>query len=129
MDAYGTAHRTHSSTAGVADIMELSAAGYLLDKERQYLKGALDSPTRPLAAIVGRAKVSTKVPELESLIEKCDTILLGAAMIFKFYKALEYEIGKSMVEENIVELADKLIKQAEAKGVIFILPSDVVMDD
>jgi len=101
----------------------------ILDKELKYLKGAVDSPTRPLAAIVGGAKVSTKVPVLESLIEKCDTILLGGAMIFTFYKALGYEIGKSMVEEDMVELADKLMKQAEAKGVKFVLPSDVIMAD
>ena len=77
MDAFGTAHRAHSSTAGVADHMKLSAAGYLLDKELKYLKGAVDEPTRPLCAIVGGAKVSTKIPVIESLIEKCDTILIG----------------------------------------------------
>jgi len=129
MDAFGTAHRAHSSTAGVADHMELSAAGYLLDKELKYLKGAVDAPDRPLAAIVGGAKVSTKVPVLESLIEKCDTILLGGAMIFTFYKAMGYEIGKSMIEEDMVELAGKLMKQADAKGVKFVLPSDVIMAD
>lgn len=129
MDAFGTAHRAHSSTAGVADHMELSAAGYLLDKELKYLKGAVDSPNRPLAAIVGGAKVSTKVPVIESLIEKCDTILLGGAMIFTFYKAMGYNIGKSMVEEDMVELADKLMKQAEAKGVKLVLPVDVVLAD
>ena len=129
MDAFGTAHRAHSSTAGVADHMELSAAGYLLDKELKYLKGAVDAPDRPLAAIVGGAKVSTKVPVLESLIEKCDTILLGGAMIFTFYKAMGYEIGKSMVEEDMVELADKLMKKAESKGVKFVLPEDVILAD
>merc|ERR1719353_1442623 len=72
MDAFGTAHRAHSSTAGVTEHMKMSAAGYLLDKELKYLKGAVDSPTRPLCAIVGGAKVSTKIPVIESLIEKCD---------------------------------------------------------
>lgn len=129
MDAFGTAHRAHSSTAGVASHMKLSAAGYLLDKELKYLKGAVDSPTRPLAAIVGGAKVSTKVPVLESLIEKCDTILLGGAMIFTFYKAMGYNIGKSMIEEDMVGLAADLMKKAEAKGVKFVLPSDVVLAD
>lgn len=129
MDAFGTAHRAHSSTAGVASHMKLSAAGYLLDKELKYLKGAVDSPTRPLAAIVGGAKVSTKVPVLESLIEKCDTILLGGAMIFTFYKAMGYNIGKSMIEEDMVGLAADLMKKAEAKGVKFLLPSDVVLAD
>lgn len=129
MDAFGTAHRAHSSTAGVADHMKLSAAGYLLDKELKYLKGAVDAPNRPLAAIVGGAKVSTKIPVIESLIDKCDTILLGGGMIFTFYKALGYETGNSIVEEDMIELADKLMKKAEAQGVKLILPTDVVLAD
>lgn len=129
MDAFGTAHRAHSSTAGVADHMELSAAGYLLDKELKFLKGAVDSPTRPLCAIVGGAKVSTKIPVIESLIEKCDTILLGGGMIFTFYKAMGYDIGASLVEEDIVDLAGDLLKKAEEKGVKLILPSDVILAD
>ena len=129
MDAFGTAHRAHSSTAGVAEHMKLSAAGYLLDKELKYLKGAVDHPTRPLCAIIGGAKVSTKLPVIESLLEKCDVILLGGGMIFTFYKALGYDIGKSMVEEEYVELAGKLMKQAEEKGVKLILPPDVILAD
>jgi len=129
MDAFGTAHRAHSSTAGVADHMELSAAGYLLDKELKYLKGAVDNPNRPLCAIVGGAKVSTKIPVIESLIDKCDTILLGGGMIFTFYKALGYDIGKSLIEEDMVELATKLMAQAEEKGVKLVLPPDVVLAD
>jgi len=129
MDAFGTAHRAHSSTAGVAGHVELSAAGFLLDKELKYLKGAVDEPERPLCAIIGGAKVSTKLPVIESLIEKCDSILLGGGMIFTFYKALGYDIGKSMVEEEYVELAGKLMEQAEAKGVKLILPPDVVLAD
>ncbi|KAL7463561.1 hypothetical protein ACHAXS_003921 [Conticribra weissflogii] len=129
MDAFGTAHRAHSSTAGVAEHMKLSAAGFLLDKELKYLKGAVDEPNRPLCAIIGGAKVSTKLPVIESLIEKCDTILLGGGMIFTFYKALGYNIGKSMVEEDYIELAGKLMKQAEEKGVKLLLPPDVVLAD
>mmetsp|Transcript_49234 Transcript_49234/g.73241 ORF Transcript_49234/g.73241 Transcript_49234/m.73241 type:complete len:439 (-) Transcript_49234:72-1388(-) len=129
MDAFGTAHRAHSSTAGVAEHMKLSAAGYLLDKELKYLKGAVDAPNRPLAAIVGGAKVSTKIPVIESLIDKCDTILLGGGMIFTFYKALGYETGNSIVEEDMIELADKLMKKAEAQGVKLMLPTDVVLAD
>merc|ERR1719276_690569 len=129
MDAFGTAHRAHSSTAGVADHMELSAAGYLLDKELKFLKGAVDTPDRPLCAIVGGAKVSTKIPVIESLIEKCDTILLGGGMIFTFYKALGYNIGASLVEDDIVGLAGELMKKAEEKGVKLILPSDVILAD
>lgn len=129
MDAFGTAHRAHSSTAGVAKHMKLSAAGYLLDKELKFLKGAVDNPNRPLCAIVGGAKVSTKIPVIESLIEKCDTILLGGGMIFTFYKALGYDIGASLVEEDMVKLAGDLMKKAEEKGVKLILPSDVVLAD
>ena len=86
-DAFGTAHRAHSSTAGVTAHMELSAAGYLMEKELQFLQGAVENPERPMMAIVGGAKVSTKVPVLESLVDKCDVILLGGAMIFTFFKA------------------------------------------
>jgi phosphoglycerate kinase len=129
MDAFGTAHRAHSSTAGVAEHVKLAAAGYLLDKELKFLKGAVDSPNRPLCAIVGGAKVSTKIPVIESLIEKCDTILLGGGMIFTFYKALGYDIGASLVEDDIVELAGELIKKAEEKGVNLVLPTDVVLAD
>jgi len=129
MDAFGTAHRAHSSTEGVTEHMKLSAAGYLLDKELKYLKGAVDAPTRPLMAIVGGAKVSTKVPVLESLIDKCDTILLGGAMIFTFYKAKGLETGNSIVEDDLVEVAKGLIKKAEEKGVKLILPVDVVLAD
>lgn len=129
MDAFGTAHRAHSSTAGVADHMKLSAAGFLLDKELKYLKGAVDSPNRPLTAIVGGAKVSTKIPVIESLLEKCDTVLVGGGMIFTFYKALGYDIGASLVEENMVELAGKLMKKAEDMGVKMVLPTDVVLAD
>ena len=129
MDAFGTAHRAHSSTAGVAEHMKLSAAGFLLDKELKYLKGAVDSPNRPLTAIVGGAKVSTKIPVIESLLEKCDTVLVGGGMIFTFYKALGYDIGSSLVEDDMVELAGKLMKKAEEMGVRMVLPTDVVLAD
>jgi phosphoglycerate kinase len=129
MDAFGTAHRAHSSTAGVTKHMKMSAAGFLLDKELKFLKGAVDAPNRPLCAIVGGAKVSTKIPVIESLIDKCDTILLGGGMIFTFYKALGYDIGKSLVEDDIVELAGQLMKKAEEKGCKLILPTDVILAD
>lgn len=86
-DAFGTAHRAHSSTAGVAEHMKLSAAGYLMEKELKFLVGAVEEPNRPMMAIVGGAKVSTKVPVIESLLDKCDSVLIGGAMIFTFYKA------------------------------------------
>jgi len=129
MDAFGTSHRAHSSTAGVTKYMELSAAVFLLDKELRFLKGAVDNPDRPLCAIVGGAKVSTKIPVIESLIDKCDTILLGGGMIFTFYKALGYDIGGSLVENDIVDLAGSLLSKAEEKGVNLVLPTDVILAD
>jgi len=129
MDAFGTAHRAHSSTAGVAEHMKLSAAGKLMEKELQYLKGAVDSPKRPMMAIVGGAKVSTKIPVIESLLDKCDTILLGGGMIFTFYKAQGLDIGASLVEDDMVDLAKELMQKAEEKGVKLVLPSDVVLAD
>jgi len=129
MDAFGTAHRAHSSTAGVTAHMKLSAAGFLLDKELEYLQGAVDNPKRPMMAIVGGAKVSTKIPVIESLLDKCDTILVGGGMIFTFYKALGYNIGASLVEDDIVDLAKSLMEKAKAKGVKLILPTDVVLAD
>jgi phosphoglycerate kinase len=116
MDAFGTAHRAHSSTAGVTAHMKYSAAGFLMEKELIYLKGAVDAPTRPMMAIIGGAKVSTKLPVIESLLEKCDTILLGGGMIFTFYKALGHGIGASLVEDDMVELAGQLMEKAKAKG-------------
>lgn len=129
MDAFGTAHRAHSSTAGVTEHMKLCAAGFLMEKELKYLMGAVDKPVRPMMAIVGGAKVSTKIPVIESLLDKCDVILIGGGMIFTFYKAMGYGIGASLVEEDMVELAGQLMKKAEEKGVKLILPTDVVLAD
>jgi phosphoglycerate kinase len=129
MDAFGTAHRAHSSTAGVTEHMKLNAAGFLMEKELQYLIGAVEAPARPMMAIVGGAKVSTKIPVMESLLDKCDVILIGGGMIFTFYKALGYSIGASLVEEDMVELAKTLMQKAEEKGVKLILPTDVVLAD
>lgn len=129
MDAFGTAHRAHSSTAGVTEYMKLNAAGLLMENELKYLIGAVQEPKRPMMAIVGGAKVSTKIPVIESLLDKCDTILIGGGMIFTFYKALGYDIGASLVEDDIVELAGTLMKKAEEKGVKLLLPTDVVLAD
>lgn len=129
MDAFGTAHRAHSSTAGVTEHMKLNAAGFLMEAELKYLQGAVDHPNRPLMAIIGGAKVSTKIPVIENLIDKCNVILLGGGMIFTFYKALGYGIGKSLVEDDKVELAAMLMKKAEERGVKLLLPTDVVLAD
>merc|ERR1711937_319941 len=116
MDAFGTAHRAHSSTAGVTEFVEKSAAGFLLDKELKYLQGAVETPEKPMMAIVGGAKVSTKIPVIESLLEKCDTILLGGGMIFTFYRAQGHDVGASMVEEDMIGLAGDLMKKSRREG-------------
>ncbi|ETV88919.1 hypothetical protein H257_00366 [Aphanomyces astaci] len=128
-DAFGTAHRAHASTEGVTKFIPVSVAGKLLEKELKYLSEAVDSPKRPLAAIIGGAKVSTKIPVLESLLEKCDKVFLGGGMIFTFYRAQGISVGKSIVEEDKIELAKSLLEKAKQKGVKFILPTDVVVAD
>jgi phosphoglycerate kinase len=128
-DAFGAAHRAHASTEGVTKFLNPSVAGHLMEKELQYLQGAIDDPKRPLAAIVGGSKVSSKIGVLEALIDKCDKILIGGGMIFTFYKARGLSVGKSLVEEDKLELAKELEAKAAAKGVQFLLPTDVVLAD
>ncbi len=126
-DAFGAAHRAHASTEGVTKFLTPSVAGYLMEKELQYLQGAIDSPNRPLAAIVGGSKVSSKIGVLESLIDKCDKVLIGGGMIFTFYKARGLSVGKSLVEDDKLELARSLEEKAQSKGVQLLLPTDVVL--
>ncbi|CAI7734337.1 unnamed protein product [Closterium sp. NIES-53] len=128
-DAFGTAHRAHASTEGVTKFLKPSVAGFLLQKELDYLVGAIAEPKRPLVAIVGGSKVSTKIGVLESLLNKCNALLLGGGMIFTFYKAEGKSVGSSLVEESQVELAGSLIKLAKKKGVDLRLPTDVVIAD
>ncbi len=128
-DAFGAAHRAHASTEGVTKFLSPCVAGYLMEKELKYLQGAIDQPKRPLAAIVGGSKVSSKIGVLESLIDKCDKIIVGGGMIFTFYKARGLSVGNSLVEEDKLELASALVKKAKDKGVEFLLPSDVVLAD
>ncbi|WP_413677209.1 phosphoglycerate kinase [Prochlorococcus sp. MIT 0916] len=128
-DAFGAAHRAHASTEGVTKFLSPCVAGYLMEKELKYLQGAIDQPKRPLAAIVGGSKVSSKIGVLESLIDKCDKIIVGGGMIFTFYKARGLSVGNSLVEEDKLELASALEKKAKDKGVEFLLPSDVVLAD
>ncbi|KAI3838544.1 hypothetical protein MKX03_016246 [Papaver bracteatum] len=128
-DAFGTAHRAHASTEGVTKYLKPSVAGFLLQKELDYLVGAVSSPKRPFAAIVGGSKVSSKIGVIESLLEKCDILLLGGGMIFTFYKAQGLSVGSSLVEEDKLELATSLLEKAKAKGVSLLLPSDVVIAD
>jgi len=129
-DAFGCAHRAHSSTAGVVDyIAGPKVAGLLLSKELDYLSGVVNNPQRPFAAIVGGAKVSTKINVLESLVEKSDKLILGGAMIFTFLKANGLSVGSSMVEDDSLELAKKLMQRAEATNTCLYLPEDVVVAD
>jgi phosphoglycerate kinase len=128
-DAFGTAHRAHASTEGVTKYLSPSVAGYLIEKELNYLQNAVDNPQRPLAAIVGGSKVSSKIGVIETLLEKCDKLFLGGGMIFTFYKARGLNVGKSLVEEDKLELAKSLEAKAKEKGVEFLLPTDVVIAD
>eukprot|EP00607_Mallomonas_marina_P008489 CAMPEP_0182416612 /NCGR_PEP_ID=MMETSP1167-20130531/972_1 /TAXON_ID=2988 /ORGANISM="Mallomonas Sp, Strain CCMP3275" /LENGTH=433 /DNA_ID=CAMNT_0024589551 /DNA_START=26 /DNA_END=1327 /DNA_ORIENTATION=+ len=128
-DAFGTAHRAHGSTAGVTEFLSPSVAGFLLQKELTYLQGAVDEPKRPFAAIVGGSKVSSKITVIETLLNKCDKLVLGGGMVFTFLKARGYSVGKSLVEEDQLELAKNLEKIATEKGVKLFLASDVVVAD
>lgn len=128
-DAFGTAHRAHASTEGVTHHLSPSVAGYLIEKELQYLQAAIENPQRPLAAIIGGSKVSSKIGVIETLLDKCDKLLIGGGMIFTFYKARGLSVGKSLVEEDKLELAKALEAKAKEKGVDLLLPTDVVLAD
>ncbi len=128
-DAFGSAHRAHASTAGVTAYLQPAVAGYLVEKELQFLSGAIENPQRPLAAIIGGSKVSTKIGVIERLLEKVDKLLLGGGMIFTFYQAQGIPTGKSLVETDKLELARSLMEKAKARGVELLLPVDVVVAD
>jgi phosphoglycerate kinase len=128
-DAFGTAHRAHASTEGVTKYLSPSVAGHLIEKELQFLQSAIDNPQRPLAAIVGGSKVSSKITVIDTLLDKVDKLLIGGGMIFTFYKARGLNVGKSLVEEDKLELARELEAKAKAKGVQLLLPVDVVVAD
>jgi len=128
-DAFGTAHRAHASTAGVASYLEPKVAGFLMQKELDYLAGALDYPKRPFCAIIGGSKISTKITVIEALLGKCDCLILGGGMSYTFFKAQGLEIGTSIVEDSSIDLATSLLKKAADKGVEVILPVDIVVAD
>jgi len=128
-DAFGTAHRAHASTEGVTHYLKPSVAGFLIEKELQFLQDAIENPQRPLAAIVGGSKVSSKITVIETLLDKVDKLLIGGGMIFTFYKARGLNVGKSLVEEDKLELAKALEAKAKEKGVDLLLPTDVVVAD
>jgi len=125
-DAFGTAHRAHASNKGIASHLG-AAAGFLMQKEIDFIGGVVEAPERPLVAILGGAKVSDKIGVINNLIEKADKILIGGGMMFTFMKAQGKEIGKSLLEEDKVELAKELMDKAAAKGVELILPVDALV--
>ncbi|MCR4662453.1 MAG: phosphoglycerate kinase [Endomicrobiaceae bacterium] len=126
-DAFGTAHRAHCSNVGVTKFVKESAAGYLVEKEIKFLGDALNAPVKPFLAILGGAKVSDKINVIENLLGKVDAIIIGGAMAYTFLKAQGYKTGKSLVEEDKLDLAKSLLKKAEDKGVKFLLPIDHVI--
>ncbi len=125
-DAFGSAHRAHSSTAGVAEHLP-AVCGYLIQKEINFIGGALEDPKRPLVAILGGAKVSDKIGVINNLIEKCDTIIIGGGMAYTFFKAMGYEIGTSICEEDRIEDAKVMMEKAKTKGINFLLPVDNIL--
>ena len=127
-DAFGTAHRAHASTAGVADYLP-AVCGFLIQKEITIMGGALENPKRPLVAILGGAKVSDKIGVISNLLEKCDTIIIGGGMAYTFLKAEGMEIGKSLLEEDKIGYALDMINKAKQKGVKMLLPLDVLAAD
>ena len=126
-DAFGTAHRAHASNVGVASNIAESAVGFLIEKEINFIGGAVDNPERPLVAILGGAKVSDKIGVIENLLDKADKVIIGGGMMFTFLKAQGKNTGKSLLEEDKVELAASLIAKAKDKGVELILPVDAVV--
>ena len=126
-DAFGTAHRAHASTEGVARLLQPAVAGYLMQKELQYLGSALANPKRPFVAILGGAKVSDKITVIENLLGKVDSILIGGGMAYTFLKAQGIEVGQSLVEEDRIALAGDLLTMAKEKKVEFLLPTDHVV--
>ena len=125
-DAFGTVHRAHASTAGVAQYLP-AVAGFLIGKELSVMGGALENPVRPFVAILGGAKVADKIGVITNLLNKCDTLIIGGGMAYTFFKALGYNIGNSLLDADSIELAKKLMLDADAKGVKILLPVDTVV--
>ncbi len=125
-DAFGTVHRAHASTAGVADYIP-AVAGYLIGKELGIMGEALDNPVRPFVAILGGAKVADKIGVIKNLLTKCDSLIIGGGMAYTFFKAKGYEIGNSLLDADSIDLAKDLMKEAEERGVKLLLPIDTVV--
>src|SRR4030043_802163 len=125
-DAFGTAHRVHASIVGVPRFLP-AAAGFLLKKEIEYLRGAIENPVRPFVAILGGVKVSGKINVLENLVGKVDKVLIGGGMAYTFIKAMGYEVGNSLVEEDMLETAQRIRRKLKGMGIKFYLPVDCVI--
>ncbi|MEO2068474.1 MAG: phosphoglycerate kinase [Desulfurobacteriaceae bacterium] len=123
-DAFGTAHRKHASTYGIAKFVKIAVAGFLLEKEIKYLQKALDNPERPLVLIIGGSKVSGKLEVIENLLNIVDKMLIGGGMAYTFLKALGFNVGKSLVEEELIETAKEIMEKADKNGVKLYIPVD-----
>lgn len=129
-DAFGTAHRAHASTEGVTKYLSPSVCGFLLAKELEYLDGAVSSSgNKPMAAIVGGSKVSSKITVLNALLDKCDKVIIGGGMVFTFLKAQGHGVGTSLVEDDYVDTAKEVLEKAKTLGKEILLPSDIVVAD
>ena len=128
-DAFGSAHRAHASTVGITHYVQKSAAGLLMEKELQYLGRALQNPERPFVAILGGAKVSDKIGVIQNLLSKVDVLIIGGGMAYTFLKAQGESVGKSLVEEDKIQLAKELLQQAKTHKLKFLLPTDHVVAD
>ncbi|MDS1008069.1 phosphoglycerate kinase [Clostridium sporogenes] len=128
-DAFGTAHRAHSSTVGVTNYLEEAACGYLIQKELKFLGNAVEKPERPFVAILGGAKVSDKINVINNLLDKVDTLIIGGGMGYTFLKSQGYTVGDSLLEEDKVEYAKEMINKAKEKGVNLLLPVDITIAD
>ncbi len=128
-DAFGSAHRAHGSTALICKFLPVSVAGFLMEKEIQYLGQAVENPKRPFVAIIGGAKVSDKLAVLKSLIDKCDSLLIGGGMAYTFLKAQGHNVGKSLCEDELLGTAKEILDLAKSKNVKFMLPVDNIIAD
>ena len=128
-DAFGTAHRAHASTEGITHFLKPAAAGFLMEKELRYMGQALENPAHPFVVILGGAKVSDKIPVIENLLKSADTILIGGAMAYTFLKSQGVDTGRSLVEDDKLEMSSSLLSSASQRGVSLILPVDNVVVD
>ena len=126
-DAFGTAHRAHCSNVGVTEFVDTAVGGYLINKEIEYLGNAVNNPVRPLVAVLGGSKVSSKISVINNLLEKVDTLIIGGGMAYTFMKALGEEVGDSLLEADYLDYAKEMMAKAEEKGVKLLIPVDTVV--